>query len=282
MPAEHVEPIAPAVATRVRIRYAKTGVLRFTSALDLGRVFERALRRADLPIAYSEGFSPHPKVSFADALPLGYASTGEYVELAFAGPVDVQAAAQRLDDAFPTGLGVVTAIGVADGAPKLAARLRASVWQLDWDDAPSGLGDAVAAILEADRVPVMRSRTGPARPAADKPAVEVDLRPAIHLFFADARSATVALHAVEPPVRPTEVELALSSVLGAPLPPPALTTRVVQGLPVADGVEEALTGAVVLVGGAGDTPAAPEGPRGPEHAAAAAFAAAAVTPGAPL
>ena len=74
---------------RVRARYAKEGRLRFISAIDLGRVWERALRKADLPIGYSEGFTPHPKVSFPDALALGYASTGEYVELTFEVPVDV-------------------------------------------------------------------------------------------------------------------------------------------------------------------------------------------------
>ena len=58
---------------RLRVRYRKQGRLRFIGAIDVGRVWERALRRADLPIAYSEGFSPHPKVSFTDALPLGYA-----------------------------------------------------------------------------------------------------------------------------------------------------------------------------------------------------------------
>src|SRR5690606_33621749 len=57
---------------RVRARYAKEGRLRFGSAIDLGRIWERALRKADLPIGYSEGFTPHPKVSFPDALPLGY------------------------------------------------------------------------------------------------------------------------------------------------------------------------------------------------------------------
>ena len=73
---------------RLRVRYTKLGRVRFLSARDLTSVWERALRRAELPIAYSEGFSPHPKVSFPDALPVGYASTGEYAELTFAAEID--------------------------------------------------------------------------------------------------------------------------------------------------------------------------------------------------
>jgi radical SAM-linked protein len=88
---------------RVRARYAKTGKLRFISAIDLGRVWERALRKADLPIAYSEGFSPHPKVSFAEALPLGYASVGEYAELTFATALPVDPAMAPRNAAVPEG-----------------------------------------------------------------------------------------------------------------------------------------------------------------------------------
>jgi hypothetical protein len=74
------------VTQRYRIRWTKEGRTRFVSARDLTSVWERALRRVDLPIAYSEGFTPHAKVSFPDALPVGYGSTGEYAELTFAAP----------------------------------------------------------------------------------------------------------------------------------------------------------------------------------------------------
>src|SRR5690606_15725343 len=95
---------------RVRARYTKSGKLRFISAIDLGRVWERSLRLADLPIAYSEGCSPHPKVSFPDALPLGYASTGEYAELTFAAPVVLDTAVKALNAAFPAGLEILLAV----------------------------------------------------------------------------------------------------------------------------------------------------------------------------
>jgi len=223
---------------RVRARYAKTGRLRFTSALDLGRVFDRALRRAQLPIAYSEGFSPHPKVSFPDALPLGYASTGEYVELTFAVPLDLETVVAGLDAALPDGLSVEDAVEVSDGSPKLASLLRASLWLLEWDRAVPGLGAACEQLLAADALPVARQRKGE--------PVEVDLRPAVAALVADddQRALRCVLHAVEPPVRPTEVVLSLATFL-PDLPEPALTTRVAQGSPHPDGLREALSGDLV-------------------------------------
>ena len=74
-------PPAPAVQ-RIRLRYTKRGRLRFTSHRDIPRAFERALRRAEVPMAYSAGFTPHPKMSYANAAPTGMGSEAEYLEIA--------------------------------------------------------------------------------------------------------------------------------------------------------------------------------------------------------
>ena len=66
---------------RLRVRFAKHGKVRFTSHRDVARVWERALRRVALPVAYSEGFSPRPRLSFGLALPTGCASVGEYLDI---------------------------------------------------------------------------------------------------------------------------------------------------------------------------------------------------------
>lgn len=243
----------PVLAERVRARYAKGGKLRFVSAIDLGRLWERALRKADLPIAYSEGFSPHPKVSFPDALPLGYASTGEYVELTFAGPVALDAAMAALNAAFPVGLAVLDAHPVGEGAPKLAKGLCASLWTMDYVDAEvAALSAAVDAVRDAAVLPVQRQRKGA--------PVEVDLRPALHTISLlrphpaeaaprDIARVAVVLHHLEPPVRPSEVHLALldqpQTPTARPLPEPALVTRVAQGTATDEGVAEALTGAYI-------------------------------------
>lgn len=237
---------------RVRARYAKTGKLRFISAIDLGRVWERALRKADLPIAYSEGFSPHPKVSFAEALPLGYASVGEYAELTFATAIPLEASMAALNAAFPDGLCVVAAQEAPEGAAKLAKRLQASCWELDYpaEVSPDVLQRAVEASLAASALPVARERKGE--------TTTVDLRPTLHALAAEGRIVRAVLHHVEPQVRPTELHDALRQAQGAAatLAEPALVTRIAQGLPAPGGLEEALDGGLVLVArdDAGTTP----------------------------
>lgn len=228
---------------RVRARYAKTGKLRFISAIDLGRVWERALRKADLPIAYSEGFSPHPKVSFAEALPLGYASVGEYAELTFAAALPLDPAMAALNAAFPEGLRVLAAQEAPEGAAKLAKSLQASCWELEYpaEVEPDVLERAVEASLAAPQLPVARERKGE--------TTTVDLRPTLHALAAEGRLVRAVLHHVEPQVRPSELHdaLRLASAGAYALADPLLVTRIAQGLPVAGGLEEALDSGLVLV-----------------------------------
>ncbi|MGH8900203.1 MAG: TIGR03936 family radical SAM-associated protein [Egibacteraceae bacterium] len=230
---------------RVRVRYEKSGKFRFISAIDLGRVWERALRKADLPIAFSEGFTPRPRISFADALPLGYASTGEYAELAFAVPVALDQAVEALNIAFSHGLAVLDAAEVVEGAPKLATLLRASCWDIAYPDggglarrwtSPDPLAEAVGAVRAAQALPTQRERKGT--------SVTVDLRPAIHQISSCDARVRVTLHHVEPLVRPMQVHLALRSFCPG-MPDAALFTRVAQGAPVDEGLIEALSGQLV-------------------------------------
>lgn len=226
---------------RVRVRYAKTGKVRFVSAIDMGRIWERALRRADLPIAYSEGYSPHPKVSFPDALPLGYASTGEYAELTFAGPFDLPPAVAALNDALPTGMDLLAARVVADGDPRLSRWLRASVWDLAVDGVDAAALQALADDLDgADEIVVERDRKGEITPT--------DIRPSLVSIASAGHLVRAVLTHVEPPTRPSELLLALTGAARrrlSDLPELALATRVAQGHPTDDGVTEALTGTFV-------------------------------------
>lgn len=83
---------------RIRLRYTKRGRLRFTSHRDFQRAFERALRRAEVPMAYSAGFTPHPKVSYANAAPTGTGSEAEYLEIQLAERRDPQRLRELLDE----------------------------------------------------------------------------------------------------------------------------------------------------------------------------------------
>src|SRR6185295_17828974 len=102
---------------KIRLRFKKLGKIRFTSHRDVARIWERALRRASVPVAYTEGFSPHPKLSFGLALSTSHESLGEYLDvdlLADEGaPVDVEAMKTRLDPCLPIGLDVQEAAEIA-------------------------------------------------------------------------------------------------------------------------------------------------------------------------
>jgi hypothetical protein len=91
------------VVQRIRIRYAKQGPLRFTSHRDFARAFERALRRAAVPIAFSQGFTPHPKISYASAAPTGTASEAEYLEIGLQARRDPEQVRAGLDAALSPG-----------------------------------------------------------------------------------------------------------------------------------------------------------------------------------
>src|SRR5438046_1649309 len=101
--------------SRYRIRFSKLGKIRFTSHRDVARMWERGLRRATLPVAYTEGFSPHPKLSFGLALSTGHESLGEYLDIDMAEPVDVEGIPTRLDPCLPIGLDVQAAAEIEPG-----------------------------------------------------------------------------------------------------------------------------------------------------------------------
>lgn len=92
--------------TTFRLQYAKLDSLRFISHLDVVRAFDRALRRAELPIAFSQGFAKHPKMAFGPPLPVGVTSRAEYLDLEFAAP-QTSAFASVLSEALPEGLSVI-------------------------------------------------------------------------------------------------------------------------------------------------------------------------------
>ena len=147
-------PPAP-VVQKVRLRYAKRGRLRFSSTRDFQRALERALRRAQVPIAFSAGFHPHPRISYANAASTGTASEAEYVELALTHQVEPGALARALDAALPPGLDIVAAAEATPGA--LADRLQASDWviALRGVDALT-VGAAVETFRAAERIEVSR------------------------------------------------------------------------------------------------------------------------------
>lgn len=140
---------------RIRIRYAKRGPLRFTSHRDFARAFERALHRAGVPIAFSQGFTPHPKVSYASAAPTGAASEAEYLEIGLQARMDPPAVRAALDAALSPGLDVLDAVEADAGS--LADRIDASHWRIELPGVePDVLRNAVRAFCAAPQVLIER------------------------------------------------------------------------------------------------------------------------------
>jgi radical SAM-linked protein len=208
---------------RLRIRYAKRGRLRFTSHRDFSRAFERAIFRARVPMAYSSGFNPHPRISYAGAAPTGSASEAEYLEIALAEVVDPEAVRAQLEEALPGGLDVLEVVESPGGS--LADRLEASHWLLDVAVPADVAEAAVAAFLSADEVPVERM--------TKKGMRQFDCRAAVVSLAAASREGGSRLHLVlrhlEPAVRPDDVLSGLASVGGLEAAGAPLLTRLSQG-----------------------------------------------------
>jgi radical SAM-linked protein len=186
--------------TRYRIRFSKLGKIRFTSHRDVARIWERALRRATLPVAYTEGFSPHPKLSFGLALSTGHESLGEYLDVDLTEPVDVDDLPARLDPCLPIGLDVQAAAEIEPGTASLQQAVTSCTWRIEVSGlGPSDLADRVAHCLQADSLVVTRERKGH--------QVTDDLRPAIITLDVEGnRSEFVAELATQPRgVRPSEL-----------------------------------------------------------------------------
>ncbi|MBV7697621.1 TIGR03936 family radical SAM-associated protein [Streptomyces sp. TRM70350] len=220
---------------RVRLRYTKRGRLRFTSHRDFQRAFERALRRAEVPMAYSAGFTPHPKVSYANAAPTGTGSEAEYLEIALTEARDPEKLRILLDESLPDGLDIVEAVEARTSG--LADRLTASVWELRLDGVDMAeAGRAVAAFNAADAVEVQRLTKNGVRTFDARPAV-VSLRTTEeHTSQADRPTdqpcaiLRLVVRHVTPAVRPDDVLSGLRAVADLAPPVPAAVTRLAQGL----------------------------------------------------
>ncbi|MCM3883812.1 TIGR03936 family radical SAM-associated protein [Frankia sp. R82] len=225
-------PPPPPVVGRVRLRFAKRGRLRFLSHRDVARAFERGLRRAEVPMAYSAGFSPHPRISWVGAAPTGAASEAEYVELALATVVDPAWLRAALDAALPPGLDVLDAVLVS-GSGGLADRIDASRWLIRLPTVTEpDLSAAVAELLGRDEVQVERATKDGRR--------RFDARAAVVLAVCRAENDTCAIlelvaRHTTPAVRPDDVLTALYVVAGLRPSAPPEPTRLYQGRLLDDG-----------------------------------------------
>lgn len=215
----------PPPVQRIRLRYAKRGRMRFSSHRDFSRAFERAVSRAGIPIAFSSGFHPHPRISYTGAAPTGAASEAEYLEIALAKQVDPAEIARSLDAALPAGLDIIEAVEAVPGS--LADRLTGSRWEIRL---PNATVDAASAAVEAllcsaevvvERMTKKGMRSFDVRGAVVALRAEADTR-------GGAQLDVVLRHGV-PAVRTDDLLTGLAAASGLDIGG-ALHTRVAQGV----------------------------------------------------
>jgi radical SAM-linked protein len=145
---------------RIRITFSKQGALRYTGHLDLHKLWERAARRAELPLAYSQGFHPQPKMSLAAALPLGFSSTCEVLDLRLDRDIVLDGLRERLNETLPPGLQVLGVEQADERAPALQTQVASAEYRVELKEQadPSELKRKVESVMASKSIP--RERRG--------------------------------------------------------------------------------------------------------------------------
>jgi radical SAM-linked protein len=206
----------------VRLRYTKRGKIRWISHRDVARALERAFRIAELPLAFTEGFSPRPKVSFGLALSTGHESDAEYLDLEFAREVELEELPESLTAALPEGMEVTGAERLVERAPALQEVVTAVEWRVEvvHRDGARVIADElrsqVDAALAADALPIERHRKGR--------EVTEDVRPVIRRIDvidgpldSEANTEVIMELSTQPrSAKPGEILAAIARVSGVP------------------------------------------------------------------
>lgn len=186
---------------RIRITFSKQGPLRYTGHLDLHKLWERAARRAELPLAYSQGFHPQPRMSLAAALPLGFSSTCEVLDMRLEREIELENLPGRLNQTLPPGVRVTSVEQVDEREPALQTQVESAEYRVRVTGSSPGsdLRRRIQSALESDTIP--RERRGKT----------YNLRPLIEALDASDDTISMRLAAREGATgRPEEV----LSVLG--------------------------------------------------------------------
>lgn len=154
---------------RIRITFSKQGALRYTGHLDLHRLWERAARRAELPLAYSQGFHPQPKLNLAAALPLGFSSRCEVLDMRLERDIPLDDLRGTLQRTLPEGIQVLSVEQVEERAPALQTQVVSAEYVAILPESVDGseLKRRIDSVMEAESI--LRTRRGK----------EYDLRPLI-------------------------------------------------------------------------------------------------------
>ena len=162
---------------RVVIKFTKGEPVKYISHLDILRLFQRAVMRAEVPILYSQGYNPHMLIGFACALPVGVTSQAEYAELGFPDGTDPQMIRDRLNAVLPGGVSVLQAWALPDAGATLAAVVCAARYEFAFTSVPAELAALPARVLEQKSILIEKK--------SKKGMKLTDIRPMVRDFAAD-------------------------------------------------------------------------------------------------
>lgn len=218
-------PPASERVARLRFRFAKTGSMALLSHLDLVRLMERALRRSGLPVSFTGGFHPLPRVQFALALPLGAEADGEWMDVEFTAPLPADQVLQRLQAQLPEGFSLLSAEPVPVSGGSLSQELAAATWQLQLQPQQPGplawQGAMEALLASAEWIWEDTDKKGRPRQRDCRPFLQALELVGGSADAAAASSATLRYTAVVDPagrsLRPEQLQHWFSQHLGQPL-----------------------------------------------------------------
>ena len=194
---------------RLRVTFSKQGALRYTGHLDLHKIWERSIRRAKLPLAYSQGYHPQPKIQLAAALPLGFASRAEVMDIWL--NEDVNEVVPALQANVPPGLTILQAETVDERVPSLQTQVIAAEYQVEITEAgcASGLNERIASIMESESIPrVRRNKQYDLRPLIEDLTINDNGYIFMHLTAREGATGRPeeVLAALEIPLEVTRIE----------------------------------------------------------------------------
>lgn len=204
--------------TRYRLRFSKEGPARYSSHLDMVRFFDRSTRRAGLPVAFSEGFNPHPKFSFAAPLPVGIAGLEEYMDMDLKEHLEPAEVAHRLDPNLPEGYKVLAVKEISQRSPALMSVIARAEYlataTLPADYTQEKLNLALEELLSSQEIIVTREVKGKRK--------EVDIRPGIFRLAGGVKGHILEINmelliGSTGNVRPQEVLMLLHQNQGVPV-----------------------------------------------------------------
>ncbi len=165
------------IQQRLRITFGKSGPLTYTGNLDIAKLWERVLRRAELPILYTQGFNTRPRIQIAAPLALGISSDCEVVDIALRQQVSIMGLEERLLAVSPPGLSISQIEMIDPNAPATQTLVRSGRYRVHFLDPVDAkvLGERVAALLSADQLVRIEEKKGGKKSAYDLRPLILDL-----------------------------------------------------------------------------------------------------------